>query len=223
MCTIIIESFLLDAHQKYLCLNYMQSSQYRSYKSHVPDYLHDKPKSTIVHCLESKSKALKYKWGCYCARKSRGYLTVKGSKDKIHTVSFGVEAEDGMPSCTCADWQQWHIPCKHFFAVFNIRDGWTWNRFHPNYLKSPYLSTDSVSLNDYFNDDTSCPTEGIEQSSLTQSPTPSGQGEPSELPKRQVFCYYINLRVLPRKFWRHSVWSWFEWPHRKILNTGGAY
>ena len=49
-----------------------------------------------------------------------GIFTVKGSKDKIHTVSFGVEAEDGMPSCTCADWQQWHVPCKHFFAVYLI-------------------------------------------------------------------------------------------------------
>ena len=38
----------------------MQLSQYRSYKSHVPDYLHDRPKGTIVHCLERKSKALKY-------------------------------------------------------------------------------------------------------------------------------------------------------------------
>ena len=193
MCTILIESFLPDAHQKYLCLNYMQSSQYRSYKSYVPDYLHDRPKGTIVHCLERKSKALKYTTeDVKVLDKDDGIFTVKGSKDKIHTVSFGVKAEDGMPSCTCADWQQWHIPCKHFFAVFNTQDGWTWNRFHPNYLKSPYLSTDSLSLNDYFIDDTSCSTEGIEQSKSMHSPTPSGQAEPSELPKRHVCYYCIN-------------------------------
>ena len=45
MCTILIESFLPDAHQKYVSLNYMH---YRSYKSHVPDYLRDRP-STEIH------------------------------------------------------------------------------------------------------------------------------------------------------------------------------
>ena len=201
----MIESFLPDAHQKYLCLNYMQSSQYRSYKSHVPDYLHDKPRGTIVHCIERKSKALKYtKEDVTVLDSEEGIFTVKGSKDKVHvhTVSFGVNAEDGMPSCTCADWQQWHIPCKHFFAVFNTQEGWTWNRLHPSYLKSPYLSTDSTSLNDYFNDDTGCPTDGIGQLNSTQSPTPSGQGEPSELPKRQV-SYYYNIN--PQKIESHRV------------------
>ena len=97
-----------------------------------------------------------------------------------------------------------------FFAVFDTQDGWTWNRFHPNYLKSPYLSTDSVSLNHYFNDDTSCSTEGIEQSSLTQTTTLSGQGKPSELPKRQVCIYivkslhYIPFLYIPKYEYAHQ-------------------
>ena len=103
MCMIIIESFLPNAHQKYLCLNYMQSSQYRFYKSHVPDYLCDKPRSTIVHCLKRKSKALKYtNEDVTMLENQEGIFIGKGSKDKIHTVSFGVEAEDRMPLCTCA-------------------------------------------------------------------------------------------------------------------------
>ena len=183
LCTILIESFLPDAHQKYLYLNYTQLGQYRSYKSYIPEYLHDRPRSTIVHCLERKSKALKYtKEDVKPLDNDNGIFTVKGSKDKVHTVSFGANAEDKMPSCTCTDWQQWHIPCKHFFAVFNTQDGWTWNKFHPEYLKSPYLSADSSSLHEYFNDNTTCHTEEIEQS--TQSSTL--QGEASELPKRKV-------------------------------------
>ena len=31
-------------------------------------------------------------------------------------------------------------------AVFNTQGGWTWNRFHPNYLSSQYLSSNSLSL-----------------------------------------------------------------------------
>ena len=124
MCTLLIESFLPDAHQKYVCYNYMQSSQYRSYKSHIPQYLHDRPKQTIVHCLERKPKALKYTdEDIEVLDIDQGIFTIKGSKGKTHKVSFGIHAEDGMPSCTCADWQQWHIPCKHFFGVFNTQSG----------------------------------------------------------------------------------------------------
>ena len=103
MCAILIESFLPDAHQKYVCLNCMQSSQYRSYKSHVPDYLRDRPRSTVVHCLERKSKALKY--GKEDIEDKQGIFSVKGSNDKTHRVRFGIESDDGMPSCTCTDWQ----------------------------------------------------------------------------------------------------------------------
>lgn len=64
----------------------MQSSQYRSYKSHVPDYLHDRLKGTLVHCLERKSKALKYtKEDITVLHNEDGIFTVKGSKDKIHS------------------------------------------------------------------------------------------------------------------------------------------
>ena len=58
--TLIIKTFLPENHQKYLFLNYKQSSQYRSYKDFVPTYLHGRPRSTISHCLERRSKSLKY-------------------------------------------------------------------------------------------------------------------------------------------------------------------
>ena len=50
-----------------------------------------------------------------------GIFAVKGSKDKKHRVNFGTYAEDSMPACTCPDW---HLPCKHFFSVFNTQNGW---------------------------------------------------------------------------------------------------
>ena len=44
----------------------------------------------------------------------QGIFSVKGSKGKSHRVTSGVQADGGMPSGTCAAWQQWHIPCIHF-------------------------------------------------------------------------------------------------------------
>ena len=55
----LIETYYPDAHKKYLCMNYMQGNQYRKYKSIVPEYLQDKPRSTILHCLERKLKSCK--------------------------------------------------------------------------------------------------------------------------------------------------------------------
>ena len=36
----------------------------------------------------------------------------------------------------------YHLPCKHFFAVFRFKAEWTWDRLPKNYLNSPRLSCD---------------------------------------------------------------------------------
>lgn len=51
-----------------------------------------------------------------------------------------------MPSCTCRDW---HIPCKHFFGVFQNKEDWTWDKLPNAYLKSEYLSLDESALTKY--------------------------------------------------------------------------
>ena len=51
---------LPDAREKYLFLNYKASSDYRSYNQGVPNYLHNRPAKTVTHCLERKSKALRF-------------------------------------------------------------------------------------------------------------------------------------------------------------------
>ena len=149
--SLIIDDFLPISHQKYLFQNYRQSSQYRSYKSFVPDYLCGRPRSTILHCLERKTKALKY---CLSDTSAvdleNGKFTVKGTKNKTHTIDFGTGDEDHMPSCTCQDWTQWHMPCKHFFAIFNLYPQWGWYQLPNEYLNSAYLSTDTDALQSNF-------------------------------------------------------------------------
>ena len=43
--------------------NYQQSSQYRSYNSFTPSYLHDRPRSVVLHCLDRKSNSTKFSAG----------------------------------------------------------------------------------------------------------------------------------------------------------------
>lgn len=97
-----------------------------------------RPPLVIMHCMERMSKSRRYtkdeekqlKDGC-------GTFHIESS-GKTHT--FG--AATGMPSSFCQDWFNWHIPCKHFFAVFRLFGNWTWDNLPPAYLSSPFISGD---------------------------------------------------------------------------------
>ena len=79
-------------------------------------------------------------------------FTVTRSHGSEHIVFFGISTSDMMPSCTCLDWTTWHIPCKHFLAVFRFYPEWNWNMLPQSYRDSAYLSTDSDSLDTFFDD-----------------------------------------------------------------------
>lgn len=44
----------------------------------------------------------------------------------------------------------YHIPCKHFFAVFEHRPQWQWEQLPESYLHSAYLLTDRDALDKHF-------------------------------------------------------------------------
>ena len=158
----MVESYFPEARQNYLCLNYMQTNQYRKYKSIVPDYLQDRPRTTILHCLERKSKSHKYSIDDVSAVDIElGVFEVKKSENKSYTVNFGFNANDKMPFCTCPDWIKWHLPCKHFFAAFSLYPSWNWYKLPQAYLESAYMSTDQQSLDNFFKRTAECNEEEI--------------------------------------------------------------
>jgi len=130
-------------------LSYKQSSSYRSYKEFVPDYLHGRPRATILHCLDRKANSSKYTASdVEVIDSDKGLFTVNGSGDKKYRIDFGTET--GMPSCSCPDWRQWNLPCKHMFALFQLVPEWNWYKLPKSYLDSPYLSADNAALAAYF-------------------------------------------------------------------------
>ena len=143
--TIIVEQFLPSCQSKYLFQNYKQSSQYRSYKKFVPTYLHDRPHSVILHCLERKSKSAKYAVdSVHDVDPDLGIFKIEKDEKTRYTVKFGTS--DDMPSCTCKDWLRYHIPCKHFFAIFTHRPNWSWDQLPSTYQNSAYVSMDTLAL-----------------------------------------------------------------------------
>lgn len=147
LITILVDGFLPETYQKYLYLNYKQSTTYRSYKDFIPEYLHGRPRATILHCLDRKANSAKYSDEDVMAE-SRGVFSVSGSGDKRYIVNFG--CEKSMPSCTCPDWNSWHLPCKHMFAIFRLFPEWNWYKLPTTYLESPYLTADNEALNTHF-------------------------------------------------------------------------
>lgn len=120
------------------------TSDYRQYKNFVPNYLHNRPRSVIRHCLERKTNGQKYaQEDISCTDDSNGTFHVKGT-NKTHAIDFGKSSSS--PSCTCKDWIKWNIPCKHFFAIFKFYPKWNWYALPSSYLNSEYLSSDSATL-----------------------------------------------------------------------------
>ena len=53
-----------------------------------------------------------------------------------------VRAHLGTPSCTSQDWLTYHLPCKHFYAIFKLKTEWSWDKLPKEYVNSPRLSYD---------------------------------------------------------------------------------
>ena len=106
-------------------------------------------RQVIIHCLERKSSSKKYTEDDILTKDATtGKFTIQGS-GRVHTIDFGVFT--GEPSCTCPDWLQWHVPCKHFFSIFRLVEGWGWNALPDAYKKSAYLCADSTALSEQHN------------------------------------------------------------------------
>ena len=147
IATIIIEDYLPDAHRKYVFQNFQQTPHYRSYNDTIPTYLHGRPRNVILHCLDRKGNSNKFtSEDIEDIDAQQGVFSVHSSKGKVYTVNFGTNSEDKMPNCTCADWRTHHIPCKHFFTMFQHRASWQWHGLPKEYLASAYISIDKAAL-----------------------------------------------------------------------------
>ena len=142
--TILVEEYLPDAHRKYIFQNFQQSSHYRSYNDNIPSFLQGRPRKIILHCLDRKGSSNKFTSEDVDIQ--QGVFSVHSQKGKVYTVNFGTTSKDNMPYCTCVDWRTHHIPCKHFFAIFQHRESWSWNNLPIEYLESSYISMDSKAI-----------------------------------------------------------------------------
>ena len=137
LVAILVEEFLPEMLQKYQKDNFSMSGSYRSYNEFVPEYLRGRPRSVILHCLTRIRKADKFSKESIEQNGTTSQFKVNTTSGKQHTVVFA--NDENMPQCSCKDWTHWHIPCKHFFAVFKHFPNWGWMRLPKDYLRNEYL------------------------------------------------------------------------------------
>ena len=119
--TILVNNYLPSCKQGYLFPNYQHLSDYKACKDFVPDYMHNRHSSEILRCLNWKAKGERIPTHhVHDTNETLGVFQVEKEPGSKKTVNFDHHNND-MPSCTRKDWQRFHLPCKHFFAMFQHR------------------------------------------------------------------------------------------------------
>ncbi|XP_033096346.1 uncharacterized protein LOC117100667 [Anneissia japonica] len=141
VCQSIIEEFLPESMVKYIKNNIKALEGYSAYPLNIPEFLLSRPAKFYKHVYNrwSKAEAEYCKKDIELINKS---FTVRSETyyGQHHIVSFGTEEK--MPSCTCQDWVDNHLPCKHFCAIFIHNKEWQWDRLPSWYRDSPFFVID---------------------------------------------------------------------------------
>ena len=126
----------------------LQNELYYLYRD-IPNYLSCRPGKLTYHVYERIKLANEQSFTISYLHP--GIFSVQGTSPEdevLHTVSFG--DNNAFPSCDCADWQQFKLPCLHFCAVFNNYPGWTWDMLSVAYKACPALNVDwTTTTTDY--------------------------------------------------------------------------
>ena len=157
-------------------LNTRCSEGYRRYSSHVPKYLHNKPRPFVNHCRQRITSAAEVDPQHIkelCHGPEIGQFQVRSqSRNTWYNLSFG--AGNVMPRCSCPDFCHTGLLCKHFFAIFEHYQKWQWDSLPEKYRENPYLSLDREHV---LTDLTKCQSNEENHSILNQDITGNQQDD----------------------------------------------
>ena len=128
----------------YLDLNTSCLSGCRRYSLDIPEYLHDRPRLFVTHCMKKLDSAEDTPASCIQSCTSRVgmfYVKSQSTKDVIHQIFMG--DQENLPWCTCQDFQRTRWPCKHFFSVFKHVTNCGFTKLPEHYLANPLITLDS--------------------------------------------------------------------------------
>ena len=130
-------------HFRYVEKNVRFSSLYRKYNQNIPQFLVNRPRHLVVHCMERWEVAKNIpKSHITIIDDVTGEFKVKSQLEQ--TVRYNLQFGDpsSMPKCECPDWLQTFLPCKHFLAIFHHLPAWQWDSLPTSYRESSLLLLD---------------------------------------------------------------------------------
>ena len=125
-------------------LNTRFSGEYKRYNQTIPQYLQDKPRQFLKHCLERITTAKDIRPEFIKDGEKRGEFVIQSTQTKNTRYNLSFGGTDGMPRCSWPDFSHTGFLCKYFFAVFEHRDDWKWNALPKSYRENPYLCLDDT-------------------------------------------------------------------------------
>ncbi|KAH7942593.1 hypothetical protein HPB51_028726 [Rhipicephalus microplus] len=119
-----LRTFQSDREQHFHRENLKVSSDYRHYHDAVPEYLHNRPRSVVLHIMSRLAAAGDIDQKSVTPGPCQGTFMVKSSSSE--EVSHCVDFTE--PSCTCRDFRKQKPPCKHFCAIFLSDKNWGFDK-----------------------------------------------------------------------------------------------
>ena len=89
-----------------------------------------------AHSSYSSSDVIKKDDSSFCVKSvasdnSRGWYEVQ------------LGSSSSFPKCECMDYNRHYLPCKHFFAIFLLIPGYSWNSLPQYFRDSPFINIDT--------------------------------------------------------------------------------
>ena len=109
----------------------------RKYHQDIPRFLLNRPRHFLDHCLRRMPPCVSAIGSNLITDNGSGVFTVcSADSDKVYTVNVTT------PHCSCFDWQEHNLPCKHMLAVFNACPSWGWDSLPAAYRNIPHFRLD---------------------------------------------------------------------------------
>jgi len=116
----------------------------RRYSKDIPAFLRSRPRRFVDHCLDRIPPSVSAIDSNAIKDNGNGVFTViSGDSNKHYTVHIGSSSAVEAPSCTCLDWQNFNLPCKHMLAVFAAFPSWGFDALPDYYRLFPHFQLDS--------------------------------------------------------------------------------
>ena len=132
-------------HVFFICLrrykreNEIASDSYKRYDVSVPQYLRNRPRNIVKHCMKRYISATGVNANSI-TRKENVFLVKSGSSDDVYEVIL--RNGHNFPSCSCKDFDNHFLPCKHMFAIFHTYSDVSWESLPSWYRNSAQMVLD---------------------------------------------------------------------------------